>query len=324
MHAAVRTFVATVAVAVASNAPAQDTRPPAKEGFVDIGGGARIYYAVHGSAADTVIVPLGMLISAQLMPLAEHFTLVFYDPRGRGRSDWIHDGRRLTMADELRDIETLRRHLGISRVALIGFSYAGLVAALYAAELPNTVTRVVQLAPMPVDEVTRARYVPPERRERTDSANASLARLRAAATDTTDAAAECRRWYQAHAPLYVGDPADAERVPTSFCAFENETPARFQWRVDQTFRSMGRDWDHSRRAALIRAPTLVIQGDRDLITPPDGARRWAELIPDARLIMLSGAGHLLHVERRDRLLSVLIRFLGGSWPPEAMRVRSGR
>ena len=41
---------------------------------------------------------------------------------------------------------------------------------------------------------------------------------------------------------------------------------------------------------------------------PDGARRWAEIIPNARLIMLSGAGHLAYIERSDRVLPALMGF----------------
>jgi pimeloyl-ACP methyl ester carboxylesterase len=87
-------------------------------------------------------------------------------------------------------------------------------------------------------------------------------------------------------------------------------------------RSLPRRWDYTRKATAIRAPTLVIQGDHDLAVSPDGARRWTELIPDARLIMLAGAGHLAYVERSDRVMPALVRFLVGDWPPEAMQLRS--
>jgi 3-oxoadipate enol-lactonase/3-oxoadipate enol-lactonase/4-carboxymuconolactone decarboxylase len=89
-------------------------------------------------------------------------------------------------------------------------------------------------------------------------------------------------------------------------------------------RSLPRRWDYTRKAMVIRAPTLVVQGDRDLVAAPDGARRWAELVPDARLIMLSGAGHLAYIERNDRLLTALMRFVAGNWPPEAMQLRTAR
>ena len=150
---------------------------------------------------------------------------------------------------------------------------------------------------------------------------ARFSRSRAGA-DTTDFAAECRRWHDAFGPVYVSDPSDASRITTEFCVHQNESPSRFLWRTDQTIRSLGRRWDYGRKASAIRVPTLVIQGDRDLAASPDGARRWTELIPDARLIMLSGAGHLTYIERRDRVIPALGRFLSGSWPGEAMQLRS--
>ena len=297
---------------------------PDSSGYITAPDGARLFYAIYGSARDTVIVPGGVLLVDPLVVLRESLTMVFYDPRGRGRSDWIADPKRLTMADELRDLEAVRAGLGISKAGIIGFSYLGLMTALYAADHPDRVTRLAQLGPVAPNEETASRYAPVEGRIRTDSAAARLARARAAAADTTDLAAECRRWYAAYLPVYLGDPANASRVSTEFCQHDNESPSRFQWRVDRTMRSLPRHWDFTKKAVAIRAPTLVIQGDRDFAVSPDGARRWAELIPGARLIMLSGAGHLTYLERSDRVLPALMRFFLGQWPPEAMQLRTTR
>ena len=228
------------------------------------------------------------------------------------------------MADEVRDLEAIRAGLGISRAGLLGFSYLGLMTALYVADHPDRVSRFAQLGPVAPDEATSSRYRPPEGKSRTDSAAARLARARAAATDTSDFAAECRRYYDAYLPVYLGDPANAPLVTTDYCSFENESPSRFLWRNDRVMRSLGRSWDFTRKAASIRTPTLVIQGDRDFAVSPDGARKWAELIPDARLMLLAGAGHLAYIERSDRVLTALTRFFLGGWPPESMQLRTTR
>ena len=52
-------------------------------------------------------------------------------------------------------------------------------------------------------------------------------------------------------------------------------------------------------------PTIVLAGDRDLLTPPEHARRLAQHLPDARLIISPGAGHMLPLER-DRHVSDMI------------------
>jgi pimeloyl-ACP methyl ester carboxylesterase len=310
------------AMAVAAPAPCQPK--PDSSGYVTTADGARLYYAIYGSGRDTVIVPAAALLAGQLAFLREALTLVFYDQRGRGRSDWIADPKRLTMADEIRDLEAVRSALGVSKAGIVGFSYLGLVVALYAADHPDRVTRLAQIAPMAPDEATASRYAPVEGRLRSDSAAARFARARAAASDTADLAAECRRWYDAYLPVYLGNPANASKVSTAFCENANESPSRFQWRVDKTMRSLPRRWDYTRKAMAIQAPTLVIQGDQDFAVSPDGARRWAEIIPNARLIMLSGAGHLAYIEHSDRVLPALMRFFLGDWPPEAMQVRTSR
>ena len=297
---------------------------PDSSGYITARDGVRLYYEIHGNGRDTVIVPGAALLASSLSPLNAELTLVFYDPRGRGRSDWVPESRRLTMDNEVSDLEAIRAGLAISKAGIIGFSYLGLVAALYATEHPTRVTRLAQLSPMEPNQETASRYAPAERKVRADSAAARLARARAAASDTADFAAECRRWYAAYLPMYVGDTAFAANVSTEYCAHENETPKRFLWRNQQVTRSMGRRWDHTDRAKSIKAPTLVIQGDRDFAVSPDGGRRWAEIIPDARLIMLAGAGHLAYAERADRVIPALSRFFSGQWPPEAMQLRTTR
>jgi len=292
-------------------------------GYVTVEDGTRVYFEVHGRARDTVIVPGGVMLAPHLSALGTEFTVVFYDPRGRGKSDWVDDARRVTVADEVRDLEAVRAHFRISRAAIVGFSYLGLVSAIYAADNPQQVSRLVLMGPMAPDLQTASRYAPPERKARTDAATAKFTRARAGA-DTTDFAADCRRWYDAYGQLYVGDPGDASRITTEFCVLQNESPSRLFWRNEQFNRSLGRRWDYTRKAAMIRAPTLVIQGDRDLAVSPDGARRWTELIQDARLIMLAGAGHLTYLERHERVMPALERFLKGQWPGEAMQLRTTR
>ena len=152
--------------------PSRAQLPPDSSGYVTATDGARLFYAIYGKGRDTVIVPAGVLLAPSLSSLRESFTLVFYDPRGRGKSDWIPDNKRLTMADEVRDLEAVRATLRISRAGIIGFSYLGLVAAIYAADFPERVTRLAQLGPMAPDENTSSRYAPAEGKARSDSAAA--------------------------------------------------------------------------------------------------------------------------------------------------------
>jgi pimeloyl-ACP methyl ester carboxylesterase len=52
-------------------------------------------------------------------------------------------------------------------------------------------------------------------------------------------------------------------------------------------------------APLLKAPALVIVGDRDRLTPPRQAQRLVELLPDADLVQLAGVGHMAPLEAHE-------------------------
>ena len=81
-------------------------------------------------------------------------------------------------------------------------------------------------------------------------------------------------------------------------------------RVLRTFRYSIEDRIEA-KAPLIRAPTLVVSGSADPITPPHWVRRVCELLPDGRLMHLEGAGHSIHGLRPRELGVAIHDFLTG-------------
>ena len=59
----------------------------------------------------------------------------------------------------------------------------------------------------------------------------------------------------------------------------------------------------------IRVPTLVVVGAEDTLTPPDGAKKMAAAIPDARLEVLPTAGHLSNLECPAEFTTAVRMFL---------------
>src|ERR1700741_4626793 len=58
-------------------------------------------------------------------------------------------------------------------------------------------------------------------------------------------------------------------------------------------------------AAKVSVPTTVILGERDMMTPAKAGRALAAAIPNARTVVLPGAGHMMMAERPDELLEAL-------------------
>jgi pimeloyl-ACP methyl ester carboxylesterase len=58
-------------------------------------------------------------------------------------------------------------------------------------------------------------------------------------------------------------------------------------------------------AARITVPTTLILGERDMMTPARAGKALAAALPNARTVVLPGAGHMMMVERPDELLAAL-------------------
>jgi len=67
--------------------------------------------------------------------------------------------------------------------------------------------------------------------------------------------------------------------------------------------------DQRARAGAIARPTLVLVGDKDLVTPVDLSNELVDLIPDARMQVILGAGHLSNLERPGAFNAIVEEFI---------------
>ncbi len=80
--------------------------------------GVRLYYETLGTGPE-VVLPNGFHLLDDFRHLADRRTLIFYDVRNRGRSDSVDRG---SIADDVEDLEAVRKHFGIDRLDLIAHS----------------------------------------------------------------------------------------------------------------------------------------------------------------------------------------------------------
>ena len=77
---------------------------------------------------------------------------------------------------------------------------------------------------------------------------------------------------------------------------------RRQWQV-------GEAWDEWDRLGELHVPTLVLHGTEDRMVAVENARRLAEGIQGAKLVLLEGAGHVYHSEQPDVADQSVLSFL---------------
>ena len=75
--------------------------------------------------------------------LSDRYTLVRYDERGCGLSDWDVDDDSFSLEAWVRDLETVVDALGLERFPLLGISQGGPIAITYAARHPERVSHVI-------------------------------------------------------------------------------------------------------------------------------------------------------------------------------------
>jgi pimeloyl-ACP methyl ester carboxylesterase len=292
----------------------------AREGRITADDGARLYYRVVGSGHLVVLIPGGLFLERDFVRLGRAGTIVFYDMRNRGRSDAVLDSTHISIQDDVRDLEAVQRQVGAERVALVGWSYLGMMVMRYAAEHPERVERVVQIGPLAREFRTRFpdALVAHDSVPVPDSASvALLERERVAGLPEHDPRAYCELDYRVNRVRLVSTPRLAHRVP-DLCALPNEWPTALQRHFTLLFTSIALDAPPAwARYADLRIPVLTIHGTRDRNAPYGAGREWVSHLPDARLLTVRDAAHMSWLDAPDVVLPAIERFLRGESPREA-------
>jgi proline iminopeptidase len=295
------------------------------EGFVFVRPGLHLYYHVLGDGPETVVVPNANWLAELLQPLAAEGSrrrLILYDPRSRGRSSAVTDGRHLSLEEDVADLEAVRRYFGLERMALLGSSYHAAITALYALDFPERVERMLLVCP-----ITARR--PGEWLQETPTSEEliyppgipRLEEMRREGLDRDDPVAYCRAWFTYFLlPAQMGELSAAARFPLDdVCSFPNEWPQNAMSLYFRHIIPKIREWDFRPRLGELRRPLLVMQGTDDLV-PEEASQEWAAYAGDARFLRIEGAGHHPYLERPQEFFPAAVAFLSGGWPEGAETV----
>jgi proline iminopeptidase len=264
--------------------------------------GVSIFERRIGSGPPTVVLHGGPGAHHDyLLPgfdaLAHGRELIYYDQRGGGRSQ-VSRETPVGWREQLADLEELRRQWGLEQLTLVGYSWGGLLALLYAADFPARVARLALVSPAPAWREARLEF---ERRFAERNLSPTLQRERSALRESglreRDRAEYAQRLFELSVAAYFSDPARARDL----------TPFRVTGRTQQeVWDSLG---DYDLRPALsgLIIPTIVLHGDKDPI-PVDSARTVADLLK-AEFHLLPKCGHVPYVEAFDEFVKLLDAFV---------------
>jgi len=253
--------------------------------------GVNLAVEVRGDGPAILFVhgyPFDRTIWRDQIDALEGYRRIAPDLRGMGESDAPDLGYGMTTYAS--DLAALLDTLGVDDVVLCGLSMGGYVIFEFLRQWRSRVRALILI----------------DTRAEADGTEARRARDVAAATareSGAEAVAEAMLPKMVSAATLERDPTTVERIRRIMAA----TPVAGMVGALSSMRD--RHDSTGLLPTLAGLPTLVIVGEEDTVTPPDGARRMAAAIPGARLVVVPAAAHVPPVEQPAETTTAIREFL---------------
>ena len=265
--------------------------PQVRSGYV-AHNGARLYYEEAGTGPAVVLSHGGFedrrMWDREFSWLARNYRVIRYDIRGHGRSQ--ADG--VPFAD-WEDLHALLDSLHVGRVAIVGLSMGGGIAADFALTYPDRVSALVLVGP-------GLSGVQPHGGE----FDSLMSEMRAASAIGVSALNDAFvRWW------CVGPHRQRSEVAPAVLAAVEEMVAGSgsRWALAGLTRQLNPP--AFGRLREIRAPTLVVVGDLDASIIFEIADSAAAQVPGARKVVIAGAAHQVNMEKPAEFEAAVRPFL---------------
>lgn len=265
-------------------------------------GEREVYYELHGSGPPLVLV-MGLGVDHRawvpLLPLFAGFTTLIFDNAGvgatRDRETGLPPEPPYSVPRFADDLAGLLRHLELGSAHVVGVSMGGAIAMELAWRAPELLRSLTLVATW----------------QRTDGWLRRIFAFRERLL--ADLGAEALLSYVslwAWASPYWEDEGIAV-TSTEQLISQTDTQA---WDEGEAERYLGHlraaiEHDCEERLSRITAPTLVVVGDEDVLTPVRFARALAARIPGARLEIVPAQGHAFSVENPELFASIVRTFV---------------
>ena len=252
--------------------------PPVR--FVTAPDGVRLAYAVAGNGPPLVWAAhwLTHLEFAWESPVwkhtmeffTKHFTVIRYDERGCGLSDWTDQG--LDLDTWVADLTAIVDALALDRFDLLGMSQGGPIAIEYAVRHPERVRNLILAGTFSSGD-----FIPETQRE-------ALGRLMELHWGSSNPA-----FRQIFTSQFIPNATEEQRIWFNELQAKSTSPAL----AAKLYAAIQR-LDVRARLPLVHAPTLVLHSRGDAAIPFSAGRALATAIPQARLVPLPDDNHLPH------------------------------
>jgi pimeloyl-ACP methyl ester carboxylesterase len=261
---------------------------------VAVGTGVTLHYEISGEG-DPLLLVMGtsgsVLLWGELVArLSQRYRVIAFDNRGLGGSE--RGQGEISVRSLAEDASALLTALEIPRVHAMGWSLGSAVVQELALAHPEQVATAVLYATW----------------GRCDGFQRALLCALRHPYVTRDLEAALTAAGLAFSPQLLDNPDLGAMMEAMLPGFPQDE-AQMQVTVEQWDADLVHD--SLDRLGGITAPTLVLVGEQDLLTPPWQAKKVADAIPGARFELLTGPGssHGVHIERPEDVVGTVTGFL---------------
>jgi proline iminopeptidase len=309
--------IGVVLCVIAYGAYAQDAqfRPEPEGTFVTVNG-KRLWYRTEGQGPPLLLVPGGPGAShtylwPHLSSLSKDFKVIYYDPYGRGQSDFADDPAEYTFARDVDEIEGLRRALQLPKINIYGHSYGAMVAQAYVLKYPGSVSHLIMVSPFHSGEAWQKGNNDTWNEQLQNQIPETWSRLQEM---RSNGHMSCEEEYQRvqdeipMTPSYYYDPST--RARSGSLDVNEEVYCRLAGPdADVVLGGEMAALDFRPKLREIEAPTLILASRWDRIAIPRFTTQYKDLMPQATFVMFEKSGHLPFIEEPDEHDTVVKEFL---------------
>jgi len=216
----------------------------------------------------------------------------------------------LGLTTQIADIERIRRITGQEKLILIGHSFGAFLSAFYAVEFPDKVEAMILICPADV------LVFPQESGGFYELVEDLLPE------GMEDGYADFLERYFDFGEIFSKTEDDLVALNTEFAKYYGEaykstgmqlpiggpSGENGGWMVHAMFLSMGMQHDYRQALRNVKAPVLIMHGEKDLI-PLESCKTYDELFPNSRLVVINDAGHFSFDEQPEQFARAVASFL---------------
>jgi proline iminopeptidase len=270
--------------------------------------GVQLHYELEGTGAPC-IVPSTMGCEwyqrAFSGALRQRVQLIFVDVRGTGRSEPLPT-ERITMDLVLDDLDQLREHLGLSRVAMLGHSRHGYFPLAFAREYPQRLSHAIAVGTLPgysAPWLQRlfSHWAVAASPDRKALLQQNEARLPEAERSNPSTAEGSIRLYNARAPFFWHDPRFDSSPLWEGASVNIEGANRLVALIQGD--------DLTASFPQITPPVLLVLGRSDFSAPPELWEGEWQKLPNCTLMVFEHSGHGPMFEEQEAFDTKLVEWL---------------